>query len=150
MSGTPDSDVPYLLDTNVLSELRKGLRGDKSVRAWASHVKSERHYVSVLSLGEIRKGIERLRRTAPDRCEVLEEWLERLTVDYAGDILDVTNAIADRWGRLEAGRTRPVIDGLLAATALECGLIIATRNTKDFAGTGVKLVNPFAWELGTA
>ncbi len=139
--------MPYLLDTNVLSELRKGPRGDKCVRAWASGVKSERHYVSVLSLGEIRKGIERLRRTAPERCEVFEEWLERLTVEYAGDILDVTNAIADRWGRLEAGRTRPVIDGLLAATALEFSLTIATRNVKDFAGTGVKLVNPFEWEL---
>jgi predicted nucleic acid-binding protein len=135
--------VPYLLDTNVLSELRKGPRGDKCVRAWASDVKSERHYVSVLSLGEIRKGIERLRRTAPERCEVFEEWLELLTVEYAGDILDVTNAITDRWGRLEAGRTRPVIDGLLAATALEFSLTIATRNVKDFAGTGVKLVNPF-------
>jgi predicted nucleic acid-binding protein len=135
--------VPYLLDTNVLSELRKGTRGDQSVRAWAETVSGERHFVSVLSLGEIRKGIERLRRTKPEQCAVFERWLEQLSVDYADDILEVNDAIADRWGRLEASRTRPVIDGLLVATALEFGLTIATRNTKDFAGTGVKLVNPF-------
>ena len=137
--------MPYLLDTNVLSELRKGTRGDERVRAWAQAVSGDRHFVSVLSLGEIRKGIERLRRKTPEQCEVFERWLERLSVDYAGDIIEVNDAIADHWGRLEASRTRPVIDGLLAATALEFGLNIATRNTKDFAGTGVKLVNPFDW-----
>ena len=137
--------MPYLLDTNVLSELRKGARGDQRVLAWVESVSGERHFVSVLSLGEIRKGIERLRRTTPEKCEVFERWLERLSVDYAGDVLEVNDVVADRWGRLEAGRTRPVIDGLLAATALEFGLTIATRNTKDFAGTGVELVNPFEW-----
>ena len=137
--------MPYLLDTNVLSELRKGMRGEERVRAWAQAVSGDRHFVSVLSLGEIRKGIERLRRKTPEQCEVFEPWLQRLSVDYAGDILEVNDAIADHWGRLEASRTRPVIDGLLAATALEFGLNIATRNTRDFAGTGVKLVNPFDW-----
>ncbi len=137
--------MPYLLDTNVLSELRKGTRGDERVHAWAQAVSGDRHFVSVLSLGEIRKGIERVRRKTPEKCEVFERWLERLSVDYAGDIIEVNDAITDRWGRLEASRTRPVIDGLLAATALEFGLNIATRNTKDFAGTGVKLVNPFDW-----
>jgi predicted nucleic acid-binding protein len=137
--------VAYLLDTNVLIELRKGMRGDERVRAWAKSVSGERHFVSVLSLGEIRKGIERLRRTTPEKCAVFEQWLERLAADYAGDILEVNDVVVDRWGRLEAFRTRPVIDGLLAATALEFGLTIATRNTKDFAGTGVKLVNPFDW-----
>ena len=140
--------MPYLLDTNVLSELRKGMRGDERVRAWAQAVSGDRHFVSVLSLGEIRKGIERLRRKTPEQCEVFEQWLERLSVDYAGDIIEVNDAIADHWGRLEASRTRPVIDGLLAATALEFGLNIATRNTRDFAGTGVKLVNPFDWGAG--
>jgi predicted nucleic acid-binding protein len=142
--------VPYLLDTNVLSELRKGRRGDQRVRAWAEDVSGERHFVSVLSLGEIRKGIERLRRKSPQQCEAFEQWLEQLSVDYAEDILEVNDAVADRWGRLEAGRTRPVIDGLLAATALESDLTIATRNTKDFAGTGVKLVNPFDWSAAKA
>ncbi len=142
--------MPYLLDTNVLSELRKGRRADQRVRAWAEAVSGERHFVSVLSLGEIRKGIERLRSKSPQQCEVFEQWLERLCVDYAEDILEVNDAIADRWGRLEAGRTRPVIDGLLAATALESGLTIATRNTGDFSGTGVKLVNPFDWSAAWA
>jgi predicted nucleic acid-binding protein len=140
--------VAYLLDTNVLSELRKGMRGDQRVRAWAKSASSERHLVSVLSLGEIRKGIERLRRTSPEKCEVFEEWLEQLGRQYAEEILSVNDAIADRWGRLEASRTRPVIDGLLAATALEFSLTIATRNTRDFADTGVKLVNPFDWSAG--
>ncbi len=142
--------MPYLLDTNVLSELRKGRRGDQRVRAWAEAVSVERHFVSILSLGEIRKGIERLRRKSPQQCEVFEQWLEQLSVNYAEDILEVNDAVADRWGRLEAGRTRPVIDGLLAATALESDLTIATRNTKDFAGTGVKLVNPFDWSAAKA
>lgn len=137
--------MPYLLDTNVLSELRQGRRGDQRVRAWAQAVSGERHFVSVLSLGEIRKGIELLRRKTPEQCEVFEQWLERLSVDYAEDILEVNDAIADHWGRLEAHRTRPVIGGLLAATALEFGLTIATRHRKDFAGTGVKVVNPFDW-----
>ena len=119
------------------------MRGDERVRAWAKSVSGERHFVSVLSLGEIRKGIERLRRTTPEKCAVFEQWLGRLAADYAGDILEVNDVVADRWGRLEAFRTRPVIDGLLAATALEFDLTVTTRNTKDFAGTGVKLVNPF-------
>jgi predicted nucleic acid-binding protein len=142
--------VPYLLDTNVLTELRKGRRGDQRVRAWAETVSGERHFVSVLSLGEIRKGIERLRRKSPQQCEAFEQWLEQLSVNYAEDILEVNDAVADRWGRLEAGQTRPVIDGLLATTAWEFGLTIATRNTKDFAGTGVKLVNPFDWSAAKA
>jgi predicted nucleic acid-binding protein len=84
--------VPYLLDTNVLSELRKGMRGDERVRAWAKSVSGERHFVSVLSLGEIRKGIERLRRTTPEKCAVFEQWLGRLAADYGGDILELTRS----------------------------------------------------------
>lgn len=138
--------MPYLLDTNVLSELRKGARCDERVRAWATSARGERHCISVLSLGEIRKGIERLRRTDPERFAVFEQWLARLSSDYDSDIIGITENIADRWGRLEAERPLPVIDGLLAATAREFGLIMATRNVKDFAGTGVKVVNPFEWE----
>ena len=138
--------MPYLLDTNVLSELRKGARCDDRVRAWAASVRGERHCVSVLSLGEIRKGIERLGRTDPEKCAVFEEWLAKLSADYARDLIPITENIADRWGHLEAERPLPVIDGLLAATAREMGLTIATRNVKDFASTGVEVVNPFEWE----
>ncbi len=136
--------MAYLLDTNVLSELRKGARGDPRVRRWAKETVRERHYLSVLSLGEIRKGIEILRRKAPDQCPVFERWLARLETDYENDILPVGEAVADRWGCLMAVRSLPVIDGLLAATALEHRLTVVTRNTDDFEGTGVDLLNPFA------
>lgn len=138
--------MPYLLDTNVVSELRKGARCDERVRAWAASARGERHCISVLTLGEIRKGIERLRRNDPERCAVFEEWLAKLSEDYDTDVIAITDNIADHWGRLEAERPLPVIDGLLAATARELGLTVATRNAKDFAGTGVKVVNPFEWE----
>ncbi len=135
--------MAYLLDTNVLSELRKGSRCDKHVRAWARSVVGERHCISVLSLGEIRKGIEILRRKAPDQCPAFERWLERLQEDFDQDILPLSEEIADRWGRLESARSRPVIDGLLTATALVHNLIVVTRNTEDFSGSGVDLVDPF-------
>jgi len=135
--------MPFLLDTNVLSELRKGARCDAGVAAWAEHERQESHYLSTLSLGEIRKGIELLRRKAPRDAAALEVWLARLIDQYEGAILGITPEIAETWGRLCARRPLPVIDSLLAATALEFGLTVATRNTADFKGTGVKTVNPF-------
>ncbi len=135
--------MPYLLDTNVLSELRKGARCDPSVTSWAARQSRETHYLSALSLGEIRKGIELLRRKAPRDAATLEVWLARLIDQYEGAILGITPDIAETWGRLCARRPLPVVDGLLAATALEFNLTIATRNTTDFKGTGVKTVNPF-------
>jgi predicted nucleic acid-binding protein len=136
--------MAFLLDTNVLSELRKGARCDPHVLRWARSTTSRRHCISVLSLGEIRKGIEILRRKAPGQCAAFERWLERLEIEYSQDILPVTAPVADHWGRLAAARTLPATDGLIAATALEFGLTVATRNTGDFAGTGVAVVNPFA------
>jgi len=114
------------------------------VRAWAHAHVHDRHCISVLALGEIRKGIELLRRRSPAACPVLEQWLERLQADYAEHLLPITAEIAEHWGRLNVRRTIPVIDGLLAATALAHDLTVVTRNTKDFAGTGVRVVNPFA------
>jgi predicted nucleic acid-binding protein len=113
------------------------------VRAWALDHSHERHCVSVLAFGEISRGIAQLRRRSPAACPVLEQWLDRLKTDYADQLLPVTTDIAEEWGRLHARRTLPVIDGLLAATALVHDLSVVTRNTKDFAGTGVRLVNPF-------
>jgi len=134
----------YLLDTNILSELRKGRRCDEGVRKWAASTRGERHCISVLSLGEIRKGIEILRRKAPDQCPTFERWLSRLETDYERDLLPLTLPIADRWGRLMAEIQLPAIDGLLAATAFEHHLKVATRNTRDFERAGVPVVNPFA------
>lgn len=136
--------MAFLLDTNVLSELRKGSKCDARARAWAISTGQQRHCISVLSLGEIRKGIELLRRRSPRQCAPFELWLEQLAADHHSDILPITDPIADRWGRLMAQRTLPVIDGLIAATALEHGLVIATRNEADFTHiAGLQIINPF-------
>ena len=135
--------MPYLLDTNILSELRKGTHCDPQVLKWAQRTQNDRHCISILSLGEIRKGIETLRRKSPKQCPAFENWLLTLQTDYEADILPLTDLISDQWGRMMAVRTLPVIDGLLAATALTHGLTVATRNIADFDRSGVELVNPF-------
>ncbi len=135
--------MAWLLDTNVLSELRKGSRASANVRAWAASTLRDRHYISVLSLGEIRKGIELLRKKSPEKCPEFERWLTQLHTDYAEDILPISEEIAECWGRLTAIRTFPVMDGLIAATALTHGLKLATRNVMDFKSSGVETLNPF-------
>ncbi len=139
--------MAFLLDTNLLSELRKGVRANPRVVDWARDTLRHRHYISVLSLGEIRKGIELLRRRSPEQCLAFERWLEALNATYHDEILPVSDSIADRWGRMMAEQTLPVIDGLLAATALEHGLTVATRNIADFDSAGIALVNPFAHSM---
>jgi predicted nucleic acid-binding protein len=135
--------MSWLLDTNVLSELRKGPGADPKVRRWAAGTLQDPHYISVLSLGEIRKGIEHLRKKSPSQCPALERWLTQLQADYAENLLLISEEVAERWGRLMAVRTLPVVDGLLAATALVHNLTIATRNIGDFKTAGVKVMNPF-------
>lgn len=135
--------MPYLLETNLLSELRKGQACDPAVMDWARSTASDRHCISVLSLGELRKGIEVLRRRSPEQCPAFETWLLKLQTDYARDILPISDQVSEVWGRLMAQRTLPIIDGLLAATAQAHGLTVATRNISDFENTGVSLVNPF-------
>lgn len=134
--------MAFLLDTNLLSELRKGTSCHPAVRAWAESTADQSHFISVLSLGEIRKGIEILRRKSPEQCPAFEAWLARLCAAYENSILPVTDAVADRWGRLNADRSLPVIDGLIAATALEFRLTVVTRNTSVFP-EGVPVVNPW-------
>jgi len=135
--------MAFLLDTNVLSELRKGAKCNPRVRKWAVSNKGHRHCISVISLGEIRKGIESLRRNAPDQCPASESWLEALRSDYSKDILPVSEEIMNRWGLLQSAQSLPVLDSLIAATALEHGLTVATRNVRDLEKTGARLVNPF-------
>jgi predicted nucleic acid-binding protein len=134
--------VAFLLDTNVVSEARRPA-SDPNVRAWLASVPDAELYVSVLVIGEVRQGIERLRRRDPARVEVFEAWLSRLLHDYGDRIVPVTAEVAEEWGRLNVPDPLPVIDGLMAATAKVRGWTLVTRNVGDLARTGVRLLNPF-------
>lgn len=135
--------MSFLIDTNVISELRKGERCDRRVAAWYASIDPGGLYLSVLVTGEIRRGIERARRRDPERAAVFEPWLADLEAAFAHRILAVDRAVADEWGRLSTIRTVPAVDGLLAATAKVHGLTLATRNTADVAGLGASVLNPF-------
>ena len=135
--------MSYLLDTNVISETVRS-RPEASVIDWLEQVPDEALFVSALTLGEVRRGIERLPRG--QRRERLRTWLEHELPAWFGDrVLAVDREVADRWGRLlaEVGRPLPSIDSLLAATALHHELRLVTRNTKDFAFVGLEVVNPW-------
>ena len=135
--------VKYLLDTNIISEIRKGTRCHPNVAAWYSNLEEESLYLSVLVLGEIRKGIEGLRGRDAGKANVLDLWLEQLQTSFQSQILPVDTTISQEWGRLSSLHTVPVIDGLLAATATAHRLVLVTRNTRDFADLGIQLLNPF-------
>ena len=135
----------FLLDTNIISELVKA-KPEPRVTAWIENVDESLLYLSVLTLGEIRKGIASLRDGA--RRVSLQAWLDGdLVLRFSDRILSIDLDVADRWGRI-AGNARkkplPVIDGLLAATALHHDLTLVTRNIADIAGSGVAVFNP--WE----
>lgn len=134
--------MSFLLDTNVLAEVRKP-RGDARVAAWYDDVADDDLFLSVLVVGEIQQGVTRLRRKDPRQAAVYDAWLAKLRREFSDRILPVTQDVALEWGRLSAGDPLPVIDGLLAATAVVHGLTIATRNVEDYERTGVALFNPF-------
>ena len=136
--------MSYLLDTNVISELRKGERADANARAWFGELADEEIYLSVLTLGEIRRGVESVRRRDPDSAAALDSWLARLGEAHRDRILPVDQSIAEEWGRMNVPDPLPVVDGLLAATAKVTGLTFATRNVADVEGSGVELVDPFS------
>jgi toxin FitB len=141
----------FLLDTNLISETVKP-RPEPAVLRWLDGVDERALYLSVLTLGEIRKGVAALDPRSPQgkKRTQLEAWLElELPARFAGRILAVDAAVADRWGQLAArakaeGATLPVIDGLIAATALQHNLTVVSRNATDFAGTQVAVWNPWA------
>ncbi|MDP1653317.1 MAG: type II toxin-antitoxin system VapC family toxin [Rhodocyclaceae bacterium] len=136
--------MSYLVDTNVLSELKRK-SPDLGVANWFAQRPAASLYLSVLTLGEIRKGIEGA--GSEKRRLALLDWLETdLAAFFLGRTLPIDAAVADRWGRLvaAAGRPLPAIDSLLAATALEHDLVLVTRNVKDFAGLPVQCFNPWA------
>ena len=135
--------MKYLLDTNVVSELRKRDRANQLVTAWLRERKPQELFVSVLTLGELRRGAERVSRRAPRSAVALRTWLDRTRTRFRDRIVNVDAAVADRWGRLDAVDPLPDIDGLLAATALVHGMTVVTRNVRHIAPTGAPHLNPF-------
>jgi toxin FitB len=133
----------YLLDTNVASEARKRQRANPNVLRWLETVADNDLFLSVLVLGEIRKGVEQARTNDPAKARALERWLKGLDQTYADRVLPITAAVADQWGCLSAIRPLSTVDGLLAATALVHELTLVTRNVQHVAHTGVKVLDPF-------
>jgi predicted nucleic acid-binding protein len=136
----------YLLDTNVISELRKGPRCDPAVAAW-EQAELIRHggAISVITIGEIRKGIALLLRRDPQQAAKLENWLQGLYHNFSNRILPITIDVAEEWGRLNATRPLPAADSLLCATANVHNMIFATRNLNDLRDVSVRIVNPFTF-----
>jgi hypothetical protein len=134
----------YLIDTNVISELRKGARCNAAVASWLQGAPEGSIYTSVLVIGELRRGIESLRRRDAAAALALEAWLAEVVREHGDRVLGVDQAVAETWGRLNVPDPLPVIDGLLAATALVHGLTLVTRNVKDVSRTGVSVLDPFS------
>jgi toxin FitB len=134
--------VSFLLDTNVVSEIRKKVP-DPGVSTWFASVPADKLFLSVLVVGEIRQGIERLIRRDPGQAEIYERWLSQLVDGYGDRIVPITVPIAEAWGRLNVPDAVPAVDGLMAATALVHDWTLVTRNVIDVTSTGVRLLDPF-------
>ena len=132
----------FLLDTNVISEVRR-TRPDARVLSWLKHADPTTLCISVLTLGEIAKGAARSAMRDRAQAAVYYQWLDIVRSDYADRTVAIDTEISEAWAQLAAKRTFPVIDGLLAATALVRGMTFVTRDTRDIAGTGVSIVNPW-------
>jgi predicted nucleic acid-binding protein len=135
----------YLLDTNLISETRK-IRADAGVIAFLAAADAAGLFLSVLTLGELRKGVEAKRRADPTAADRLGAWVDSIETTFADRVLPIDAPTARLWGELSAGRTLPVIDTLIAATAITRGFTLVTRNTRDVAGTGVPALDP--WQGG--
>lgn len=133
----------YLLDTNIISETRKGPAANRGVAEWLVRTTASALWTSVLVVGELRRGVESLRRRDPGAAAALDRWLSDQRATQAGRILPVDEAVCEAWGRLGVPDPVPVVDGLLAATALVHGMTLVTRNTRDVARTGVPVHDPF-------
>lgn len=136
----------YLLDTNVLSEIRKKQNANIGVRKFFERVTNTGVpvYVSVITIGELRRGIELIRHRGDEQqSKQLEKWLNALLTDYRDFILDVDEDIAQMWGKLRVPHHENAIDKQIAATAIINELTVVTRNVKDFQNTGAQVIDPF-------
>ena len=145
MKKRPTAEM-YLIDTNVISEIRKKARANEGVRRFFQRVIDDKSsiFVSVVTLGELRRGIELIRHRGDlQQAGLLEEWLTTLLSEFQEFILDIDQDIAQVWGRLRVPHPENALDKQIAATALIHDLTVVTRNHRDFLGTGVRTLVPF-------
>jgi predicted nucleic acid-binding protein len=135
--------MAFLLDTNVLLELRKGQRSEARVRSWFNSVSTEELYISVIALGEIRRGIEKVRPRDAAFAARLDAWLRTLQAEYRDRILPITQEIAEFWGRISPSDPLPEPDGLIVATAMYHDLTLVTRNLEHFGRSGATILDPW-------
>lgn len=136
----------FLIDTDVISEIRKGKRTNKGVQAFFRRAETDASplYLSVVTVSELRRGVDLIRHRGDLRqASALEAWLATLLSDYAPNILPIDIDVGQLWGHLRVPHPEHALDKLIAATALVNDLTVVTRNVDDFAKTGVRLVNPF-------
>ena len=136
--------MPYLLDTDILSAIRRKQR-DPNLKEWLRSIQSADVYLSVVTIGEVERGITRQRRNNPKFAEDLESWLDTILLRYEQRILPLSVSIARRWGQLSGELEHTSADLMIAATALEHNLTVATRNTRHFEPTQVHLINPYLY-----
>ncbi|MDR5778211.1 type II toxin-antitoxin system VapC family toxin [Caballeronia sp. LZ065] len=135
----------YLADTNVISETRRLHRANKGVRAFFRQARVDERdiHLSVITVGELRRGVEQLRRRGDAvQAERIDAWLKDVLVEYDGKFLSVNRDIGELWGTLRSRHLEPSVDKLIAATAISHGLTVVTRNVRDFEQTGVRAINP--------
>jgi len=137
--------VSYLVDTNVLSELRKGPQAHGGVLAWDDATSGTTRFISVVVLGELRKGARARTRKDPLAGAALDRWIDRVAATFNDRILPVDVAVAEAWAEIMVPNPRPPMDALIAATALVHGLVLITRNTPHFAGMGITTINPWTF-----
>ena len=136
--------MTFLLDTNIISEIRKRGRAHPNLSRWVARTPVEEIGTSVMVLAEIRRGIEMKRRSDPNQARSLDQWFAEVRNRLGDRVLPIDEPIADAWARLGIPDGLPLIDGLLAATAKVRGLTLVTRNIADIRGTGVSLLDPFS------